>query len=147
MTNKGTARVDAFVDLDYFDIVHTDTATYDDLPDDPDNMPKDGEPANHLHLAQTHEIVVRIAEQLNFIRGEQRHFRKRCAPPRLVRSARNAHCASYVHCSMKCGPVDIGVRMHTSPVAVGQCAKRVGAHGYQMVRHARPSRARRTIPY
>lgn len=77
MTNKGTARVDAYVDLDYFNVVHTDTATYDELPDDPDNVAQEGEPANQIHLAQTHEIVVRIGEQLTLIRGEQRHFRKR----------------------------------------------------------------------
>jgi hypothetical protein len=80
MANKGSARVDAYVDLDYFNVVHTDTATFDELPDDPDNHPQEGEPANQVHLAQTHEIVLRIAEQLNLIRGEQRHFRKRCAP-------------------------------------------------------------------
>ena len=40
------------MDVSYFQVVHSDTATSDELPDDPDGMAAVNEPASQLHLTQ-----------------------------------------------------------------------------------------------
>jgi hypothetical protein len=80
MKNAGRAHIDVLVDVDYFTVVHADTAADDNRPTDPnarDILPEQ-EPASALHLTQVHDLVLRIQGQLSLISGEQAHYRKRC---------------------------------------------------------------------
>lgn len=69
--------MESFADISYFSVTHVDTAAADGLETGDDHYNE--EPASQLHLTQVHDLVLRISDHLRLIRGEQRHFRRRCA--------------------------------------------------------------------
>ena len=73
--NTGGTKAEVFVDVSYFSVTHSDTAAADGMP--AGELPDELEPASQVHLTQVHDLVVRIGGQLNLIRGEQRHYRRR----------------------------------------------------------------------
>jgi hypothetical protein len=76
LKHGGTARVESFADVSYFTVTHVDTAAADGLEAGDDHYHE--EAASQVHLTQVHDLVLRISDDLHLIRGEQRHFRRRC---------------------------------------------------------------------
>jgi hypothetical protein len=76
--NIGSSKMDVYVDVSVFSVTHVDTGAEDGLGPDDENAEHMNEPASQLHLTQVHNIAVRISQQLNLLRGEQRYYRHRC---------------------------------------------------------------------